>query len=257
MLRLLLFHFPPTFLGRWGSRMTVGRTITKLHVGVDQSLSCRLFATPWTAAGQASLSFTIRVCSNSCPLNQWYHPIISSSVIPFSCLQSFPASGSFSRWVSQLLASGVQSVGASASVLPVNFQGWFPLGLTSLSSLLSKGLSRVFSSSIVWKHQFFGSQHSLWSNSHIHTWPLEKPSLWLYRPFVGKVMSLLFNMLSRLFIAFLPRSKHLLISWLLSPSSVIWELRKIVSVAIPTFFPFYLPWSDGTRFHDLCFFNVF
>ena len=84
------------------------------------------------------------VCSNSCPLSQWCHPTISSSVIPFSsCTQSFPASGSFP--MSQLFTSGSQSIGASASVLPVNIQGWFPLGLTGLISLLSKGLSRVFS----------------------------------------------------------------------------------------------------------------
>ena len=101
------------------------------------------------------------VCSNSYPLNWWCHPIISSSVVPFfSCLQSFPASGSF--LMSQLFTSDGQSIGvsASASVLPMNMQGWFPLGLTGLI-LQSKGLSRVFSSTIVQKHQFFGSQLSL------------------------------------------------------------------------------------------------
>ena len=114
-------------------------------------------------------------CSNSCPLSQWCHPTISSSVIPFpSCLQSFPASGSFP--ISWLFASGGQSIGASplASVLPINIQDWFPLGLTSLISLQSKGLSRVISSTTIWKHQFFSSQPSLWSNSHIHIWLLEK-----------------------------------------------------------------------------------
>ena len=117
-----------------------------------------------------------RACSNSCPLSQWCHPTISSSVDPFSsCLQSFPASGSFQ--MSQLFTSGGQSIGvsASASVLPVNIQDWFPLGLTGWISLRSKGLSRVFSNTTVWKHTFFGSQLSLWSNSHIHRWPLEKP----------------------------------------------------------------------------------
>ena len=102
-----------------------------------------------------------RVCSNSCPLSWWYHPTIPSSVFPFSsCPQSFPASGYFP--VSQLFASGGQNIGASASasVLPVNIQGWFPLGLTALISLQSKGLSRVFSSTTVWKHQFFGTQLS-------------------------------------------------------------------------------------------------
>ena len=97
-----------------------------------------------------------------------------------SCLQSLPASGSFP--MSQLFASGGQSIGTSASVLllPMNIQGWFPLALTGLLSLQSKGLSRVFSSTTVWKHQFFGTQPSLWSNSHICIWLLEKPYLWQY-----------------------------------------------------------------------------
>ena len=115
------------------------------------------------------------VCSNSCPLSRWYHPTISSSVIPFSfCLQSFPAPGSFP--VSQLFTQVSQRTGASASasVLPMNIQGWFPLGLTGLISLQSKGLLRVFSSTTIRKHQFFGTQLSLWSNFHTHTWLLEK-----------------------------------------------------------------------------------
>ena len=142
---------------------------------VVQSLShVRLFATPWTAAHWASLSFTISwSLLNSCPLSQWCYPTISSSVVPISCLQSFPASGSFS--VSQLFASGGQSIGVStsASALPMNIHSWFPLGLTGLISWLSKGISRAFSSTI-WKHQFFDPHPSLWSNSHIHTWLLEK-----------------------------------------------------------------------------------
>ena len=106
-----------------------------------------------------------RVCSNSCPLSWWHHPAISFSVTPFSsCPQSFPASGSFP--MSKLFASGGQSIGASASLLPMNIQDWFPLGLTGLISLQSKGLSRVFCHSTVWKHQLFGAQPSLWSNSH-------------------------------------------------------------------------------------------
>ena len=115
-------------------------------------------------------------CSNSCPLRQWYHPIISSSVVPSSsCLQSFPASRSFP--MSWFFSSGDQSIEVSvlASVLPVNIQDWFPLGWTGWISSQSKGLSRVFSNTIVWKHQFFNAHLSLWSNSHIHTWPLEKP----------------------------------------------------------------------------------
>ena len=119
---------------------------------------------------------TPRVYSNSCPSSQWCHPTISSSLIPFSsCPQSFPASGSFP--VSQLFASGGQSIGdsASASVLPVNTQDWSPSGWTGWVSLQSKGLSRVFSNTTVQKHQFFHSQLSSLSNSLIHTWPLEKP----------------------------------------------------------------------------------
>ena len=103
-----------------------------------------------------------RACSNSCPLSQWCHPTISSSAIPFpSCLQSFLTSGSFP--MSRLFASGGQSIGvsASASVLPINIQDWFPLGLTGLISLQSKGLSRVFSNTTVQKHQFFSAQPSL------------------------------------------------------------------------------------------------
>ena len=106
----------------------------------------------------------------------WYHPTISSSVIPFaSHLQSFPASGSFQ--MSQLFASRVQSIGVSAlaSVLPMNIQEWFPLGWTSWVSLQSKGLSRVFSNTTVQKHQLSCAYLSLYSNSHIHTWLLEKP----------------------------------------------------------------------------------
>ena len=110
-----------------------------------------------------------------CPLSQWCHPTISSSLVPFSsCPQSFPASGSFQ--MSQLFESGGQSIGvsASASVLPMNIQDWFPLGWTGWI-LQSKGLSRVFSNTTVQKHQFFGAQLSSQSNSHIHTWLLEKP----------------------------------------------------------------------------------
>ena len=120
-------------------------------------------------------SLSPRVCSNSCPLSQWCHPTTSSSVAPFSsCLQSFPASESFP--VSQLFVSGGQSIGVSVStsVLPMNIHNWFSLELTSLIFLLSKELSRVFFSTTIWKHQFFGAQPSLWSNFHICTWLLEK-----------------------------------------------------------------------------------
>ena len=116
------------------------------------------------------------VYSNSCPLSQWCHPTISSSFVSFfSCPQSFLASGSFQ--MSQLFASGGQNiaVSASTSILPMNTQDWCPLGRTGWISLQSKGLSRVFSNTTVQKHQFFGIQLSLWSNSNIHIWLLEKP----------------------------------------------------------------------------------
>ena len=166
-------------------------------------------------------SSTPRVYPNPRPLSWWCHPTISSSVVPFSsCPQSLPASGSFQ--MNQLFASGCQSIGVSAStsVLPMNIQDWSPLGWTGWISLRSEGLSRVFSNTTVQKHQFFGAQPSSQSNSHIHTWPLEKTIALTRRTFVGKVMSLLLNMLSRLVITFLPRSKRLLISWLQSPSAV-------------------------------------
>ena len=161
---------------------------------------------------------TPRVYRNSCLLSGWCHPTISSSVVPFSsCLQSFPASGSFQ--MSQFFTSGGQSIGVSAStsVLPMNTWDWSPLVWTGWISLQPKGLSRVLSNTIVQKHKLFGTQLSLESNSHIHmtTWKTIVLTRWT---FVGKVMSLLFNMLSRLIITFLPRTEHLLISWLQSPS---------------------------------------
>ena len=119
---------------------------------------------------------TPRVHSDSHPSSRWCHPAISSSVIPFSsCPQSFPSSGPFP--MSQLFAWGGQSTGVSAlaAFLPKNIQGWSPSEWTGWISLQSKGLSRVFSNTTVQKHQFFGAQPSSQSNSHIHTWPLEKP----------------------------------------------------------------------------------
>jgi len=115
-----------------------------------------------------------RVCSDSYRLSQCcYLTILYSAIAFFLCLQSFPASGSFP--INWLCTSGGQSIGASASFLPVNIQGWFSLELTGLISLLSKGLSRVFFHTTVQKHQFFSAQPSLWFNSHIRTWLLEKP----------------------------------------------------------------------------------
>ena len=137
-----------------------------------------VFATLRPAASQASLSFTIDwVCSNSCPLSRWCHRTTSSSITPFSfCPQSFSALGCFP--MSWLFKSGGQSIVGSASDLPMNIQGWFPLGLTSLISLLSKGLSRVFSSTTVQRHQFFGTQpflpsaltslYDYWKNHSFH-----------------------------------------------------------------------------------------
>ena len=124
------------------------------------------------------------ICPSSCPLNRGCHPTISFSdaLFPF-CLQSFLASGSFP--MSWLFTSGGQIIEASASLLPMNMQGWFPFRSTGLISLLSKRISRVFSNTIQ-KHQFFSTQLSLWSNSHLLTWLLEKPQLWLYGPLSAK-----------------------------------------------------------------------
>ena len=167
----------------------------------------------------------------------------SSSVIPFSCLQSFPASGAFP--MSWFFASGGQSIG-------MNIQGWFPLEWTGWISLQSKRLSRVLSKS---------SKASILLHSDLFIIQLSHPYMTTGKTialtrwnFVGKVTkSLLFNMLSRLVIAFLPRSKCLLISWLQPPSAVILEPRKN---KVCHCFPVYLPWSDGTGCHDLSFLNV-
>ena len=146
-----------------------------------QSLSrVQLFVIPWITACRTwrppCPSPTPRDHRNSRPLSQWWHPAISSSVIPFSsCPQSLPESETFP--MSQLFAWGGWSIGVSAStsVLPMNTQDWSPLGWTGWISLQSKGLARVFSSTTVQKHQFFGAQPSSQSNSHIYTSPLEKP----------------------------------------------------------------------------------
>ena len=152
-----------------------------LHVFSSVQFSCSVVSNSLQSHGLPHsrlpcLSPTPGVYSNSCPLTQWCHPIISSSATPFSShLQSFPATGSFP--MSQLFGLGGQITGvsASASVLPINIQDWFPLGLTDWISLQFKGLSRVFSNTTVQKHQFFGAQLSSRFNSHIHTWPLVKP----------------------------------------------------------------------------------
>ena len=192
------------------------------------------------------------VCSNSCPLSQWSHPIISSSVIPFSCLQSFLASGSFP--MSQLFTLGSQGIGvsASASVLPVNFQSWFPLGLTGLISLLSKGLSRIFFStnskaSVIQHSAFFMVQLS-----HLYMTTGKTIDLTI-QTFVGKVMSLLLNTLSRFVIMFLPRSKRFMAAVIICSDFGAPEYKICHFFHC---FPIYLLWSDGTRCHDLSFLNV-
>ena len=176
-----------------------------------------------TPGGIPSLSPTLGACSNSCPSS----PTISSSVVLFSsCLQSFPESGSFQ--MSQFFVSGGQRIGVSASgsVLPMNIQDWFPLGLTGLISLQSKGLFQSLlqhhcsKTLILWRSAF-----SMVQLSHPHTTTGKTIALTTWTS-VGKVMFLLFNMLSRLVIAFLPRSKCLLMSWLQSPSAVILEPQK-------------------------------
>ena len=170
---------------------------------------------------------TPRAGSNSCPSSQWCHPTISYSVIPFSsCLQSFPASRSFP--MSQFFTSGGQSIGVSpsVSVLPMNIQNWFPWGWTGWISLQSKGLKSLLQhhsskTSVLQNSVFFRVQFS-------HTYmTIGKSIASTRRIFVGKVMPLLFSMLSRLIIAFLSRSKRLLISWLQSLSAVILEPKKI------------------------------
>ena len=188
--------FPPFCLAS-------GQTISSVQV-----LShVRLFVTPWITARQASLSITNSRSLLKVMFIELVMPSnISSSVVPFSsCLQSFPASGSFQ--MSQFFTSGDQSIGASASVLPMNIQDWFPLGWTALISLPSKGLSRVFSNTTVQKHQLFALCFLIVQLSYPYMTTGKTIALTRWT-FVGWVMSLLFNMLSRLVIACLPRSKH-------------------------------------------------
>ena len=176
-----------------------------------QSLSCvRLLQTPWTTACQASLSITnsrsllkLKSIKSVMPSNPLIicHPLLLLPSI-FPSIQVF--------FNDQFFTSGGQCNGAtaSASVLPMNIQDWFPLGWTGWISLQSKGLSRVFSNTTVQKHQFLGAQLSSQSNSHIHTMTTGKTIALTTCTFVGKVMSLLLNMLSRLVITFLPRSER-------------------------------------------------
>ena len=170
---------------------------------------------------------TPRVHPDPCPSSQWCHPTISSSVIPFSsCPQSFPASGSFS--MSQIFAWGGQSIGVSAlaSVLPMNTQDWSPLGWAGWISLQYKAVQGTLKSLL----QHHSSKAPILQCSAFFTLQVSHPHMTIGKTlaltrwtFVGKVLSLLFNMLSRLVITFLPMSKHRLISWLQSPSAVILE----------------------------------
>ena len=172
------------------------KAYTKMKPSVQSLSHIWLFVTSWTAARQASLSITncwslLKFMSITLVMPCNNHLILCRPLLLRR--QSFPASESF--LMSQFFTSGGQSIGVSASawVLPMNIQGLFPLGWPGWISLQSKGFSRVFSSITVQKHQFFSPQPSLWSNSHIHTWPLEKAIVLTPRTFVGKVTSLLFN----------------------------------------------------------------
>jgi len=195
------------------------------------------------------------ICSNSCPLSQRCYLAISSSATLFSfCLHSFPELGSFP--MNQFIASGGQSTGvsASASGLPINPQGWFLLGWTGWISLQTKGLQESSphhssKASILWRSAFCIEQLT---HPHMTTEKTIAMTRWTY---VCKLMSLLFNKLSRLVITFLLRSKYLLISWLQSLSAVILEPKKIKSLTFHCS-PIYLPWNDGTKCHDLRFLNV-
>ena len=154
----------------WGNHFTI-YTQSKLCCTLSLVFSCSVLSDSLRPHGlqHARLpcpSPSPGACSNSCPLSWWCHPIISFSVFPFpSCLLSFPASGSFP--MHQLFSLGGQSTGASASILPMNIQGWFPLEL-NVGLIAVQGVSRVFSNTTVHKYQFFSAQLSLWSNSHIH-----------------------------------------------------------------------------------------
>ena len=183
-----------------------------------------LFATPWTIACQASLYITNS--QSLLKLLSIKSVMPSNHFIPCCCLLLPSIFLSITVFSNESVLHIKWSIGpwASVLVLPMNIQNWFLLGLTGWISLQSKGLSRVLSNITVQKHQFLGTQLSLWSNSHIHTRLLEKPQLWQERTLSAK----LFNMLSRLVIAFLLRSKHLLISWLQSLSAVIFSTQLML-----------------------------
>ena len=229
---------------------------TSVQFSSVQSLShAQLFVTSWIAARQASLSIpTPGVHSDSCPSSPWCHPAISSSVVPFSsCPQSLPESESSNE--STLCMTWPKYWSFSFSIIPskeipglISFRmDWLNLLAVqgTLKSLLQHHSSKV---SVLWCSAFFIVQLS-------HPYMTTGRTIALTRwTFVGKVISLLFNMLSRLVIAFLPRGKHLSISWLASPSVVISSQNKVCHCF--HCFPIYLPWNNGTSHHDLSFLNV-
>ena len=223
------------------------------------SFSCSVMSEPLQPHGLQHTRYSCpspspRACSNSRPLSQWCHPTISSSVVPSSsCFLRFPALRSFP--MSRSSHQVDKSITASASVLSMNIQGWFPLWLTDLISLQSKGLSSLpqhhSSKSLCLQcSAFFMVQLS---HPYVTT---GKTKALTTQAFAGKVMSLLFKTLSRFVIAFLPRSKHLVISWLQSLSTVILEPKKNEVCHCFHCFPIYLPWSDGIGCCDVNFLNV-
>ena len=207
-------------------------------------------------AHQASLSSpSPRVCSNSCPLSWRCHPTISFSVVPFFFAFSFSQDQSFS--MSRLFASSGQSIGASASVskLPMNSQCWFPLGLTDVISLQSRRLSTVFSSPTIQKHQFFGAQPSSWSNTHIPYITTGKTIDLTLQTFVTKVMFVVFNTVSRLVI-FSSKEEESFNFKASVTINIDFGAREYKIYHCYHFFPFYLPPSNGTGYHDLSFLNA-
>ena len=215
-----------------------------------------LFASPWTTACQASLSITN---SRSLPKLMSIESVMQSNHLILCCplllLPSiFPKIRVFSNESALCIRWPSIGVSASTSVLPMNTQDWAPLGWTGWISLQSKGLSRVFSNTTVQKHRFFSTKLSLWSNSHPYMTTGKTIALTRWT-FVDKIMPVIFNILSRLVITFLPRSKGLLISWLQTPSAVILEPPP-QNLSLFPLFPhlFAMKWWDGC--HDLSFLNV-
>ena len=231
-------------------------SLSPLTYVVVQSLSrVQLSANPWTAARKVSLSFSILPEFAQTHVHwvddaiQPSHPLSppSSPAHHLSRHESFP--------MSHFFASGDQSTGASASALPMNTQGWFPLGLTGLISCCSRG-SQKSSPAPQFKSINSSALSLLYGPLSQQYMTTGKTIDLTIQTSIGKVMSLLFNLPSKFVLTFLPQSKCLLISWLQSSYTVILEPKKIKSVTASTFPPIYLPWSDGIRCHDLNFLNV-